>query len=78
MNNLNTSKNIAKNRLKYMLINDRVSCTAETLSMIKKDVYRTISNYMPISDNIELYFEHNSSDNTSYISAKIPLNEVTR
>jgi len=43
-----SSKEIAKDRLKILLISDRVSCSAETLEMIKNDIAKVISKYMKI------------------------------
>ncbi len=78
MSNIKYSGNIAKSRLKYMLLNDRVACTAETLSMIRKDIYRTVSNYMDIDENIELMFEQGDKPSSSYLNAKIHIKEIIR
>ena len=43
-----SSKEIAKDRLKILLISDRVNCSAETLEMIKNDIAKVISKYMKI------------------------------
>lgn len=46
-----SSKEIAKDRLKILLISDRVNCSAETLEMIKHDIAKVISKYMKIDTN---------------------------
>ena len=46
-----SSKEIAKDRLKILLISDRVNCSAETLEMIKHDIAKVISKYMKIDVN---------------------------
>ena len=46
-----SSKEIAKDRLKILLISDRVNCSAETLEMIKHDIAKVISKYMKIDAN---------------------------
>ena len=46
-----SSKEIAKDRLKILLISDRVNCSAETLEMIKNDIIKVISKYMKIDAN---------------------------
>lgn len=46
-----SSKEIAKDRLKILLISDRVNCSAETLEMIKYDIAKVISKYMKIDAN---------------------------
>ena len=78
MENIRYSSSIAKSRLKYMLLNDRVACTAETLSMIRKDIYRTLSNYMDIDENIELVFEQGDTPASSYLNARIHIKEIIR
>ena len=42
------SGEIAKKRLQFVLIADRVGCTAEILEMIKDDMIKAISKYMEI------------------------------
>ena len=39
---------IAKKRLQFVLIADRVGCTTEILEMIKDDMIKAISKYMEI------------------------------
>ena len=43
-----SSGEIARDRLKILLISDRVSCSPEMLEMIKQDVAKVISKYMKI------------------------------
>ena len=42
------SGTIAKKRLQFVLIADRVGCTTEILEMIKDDMIKAISKYMEI------------------------------
>ena len=42
------SKDVAKDRLKLLLISDRTDCSAEMLEMIKNDIIQVISKYMEI------------------------------
>jgi cell division topological specificity factor len=42
------SKEVAKDRLKILLISDRVNCSAEMMEMIKADIAKVISKYMKI------------------------------
>lgn len=44
----NGSVNIAKDRIKSLLISDRVNCTPETFEKIHSDLYQTISKYIEI------------------------------
>ena len=43
-----SSKDIAKDRLKILLISDRVNCSPEMMEMIKTDIAKVISKYMKI------------------------------
>ena len=43
-----TSSDIAKDRLKILLISDRVNCSPEMMEMIKTDIAKVISKYMKI------------------------------
>lgn len=43
-----SSRQIAKDRLKILLISDRVNCSAEMMEMIKNDIAKVISKYMKI------------------------------
>ena len=43
-----SSRDIAKDRLKILLISDRVNCSPEMMEMIKTDIAKVISKYMKI------------------------------
>ena len=42
------SREVAKDRLKILLISDRVNCSTEMMEMIKNDIAKVISKYMKI------------------------------
>ncbi len=42
------SREIARDRLKILLISDRVNCSPEMMEMIKNDIAKVISKYMKI------------------------------
>ncbi len=44
----NTSVDVAKDRLKALLVSDRVNCTPDTFEKLQKDLYKTISKYMEV------------------------------
>ena len=49
------SREVAKDRLKILLISDRVNCSAEMMEMIKNDIAKVISKYMKIdADSMEI------------------------
>lgn len=43
-----SSRQVAKDRLKILLISDRVSCSPEMMELIKMDIAKVISKYMKI------------------------------
>ena len=45
-----SSSSVAKDRLKLVLIHDRVNCSTQLLEMLKVDIIRVISNYMEIDE----------------------------
>lgn len=44
------SKDVAKERLKLVLVHDRVNCSTQVLEMLKEDILKVISNYMEIDE----------------------------
>ena len=72
-----SSKEIAKDRLKILLISDRVNCSAETLEMIKHDIAKVISKYMKIdTQSMEIQIsktDRKGRDKTPTLYANIPI-----
>ena len=67
-----TSKNVAKERLKLVLVHDRVDCSPQLLNMIKDDILKVISNYAEIEeDGLE-----NGDRPVSALVANIPLKNL--
>ena len=51
------SSQIAKDRLKILLISDRIDCSPEVMEMIKKDIAKILCKYMQIdTSTLELEF----------------------
>lgn len=76
MYNNSSSGEIAKDRLKYLILKDRVSCTGETLDMIKQDIIRVISDYIDIDKyNTSLTLEQDMTENraSAFINIKVPV-----
>ncbi|HBI92246.1 MAG: cell division topological specificity factor MinE [Terrisporobacter othiniensis] len=76
-----TSKNVAKERLKLVLVHDRVDCSPQLLNMIKDDILKVISNYADIEeDGLEIKMSKTRSDNgdraVSALVANIPLKNL--
>ena len=40
---------IAKDRLKVLLVSDRVNCTPDALEKIKLELYKTVSKYIDVT-----------------------------
>lgn len=50
-----SSRDVAKDRLKILLISDRVNCSPEMMELIKADITNVISKYMKIdAANMEI------------------------
>ena len=56
---------IAKDRLKALIVSDRVNCTPDTLEKIEKELYKTVSKYISVEENV---FDVRITRNYSYIT----------
>ncbi len=66
-----SSCQIAKDRLKILLISDRVNCSPEMMELIKTDIAKVISKYMKIdSENMEIQI--NTKGSKSGRGGKMP------
>ncbi|MCH5342724.1 MAG: cell division topological specificity factor MinE [Acetatifactor sp.] len=66
-----SSRQVAKDRLKILLISDRVNCSPEMMELIKTDIAKVISKYMKIdSDNMDIQINTKGSKGTR--EAKTP------
>ena len=45
------SGDVAKDRLKLLLVSDRANCSPEVMEMIKNDIIKVISKYMVIDED---------------------------
>ncbi len=78
-----SSKEVAKDRLKILLISDRVNCSAETLEMIKHDIAKVISKYMKIDANsMEIQISKTSAKDRGaagpVLNANIPILDMNK
>ena len=53
--NRKSSSEVAKDRLKLLLVSDRVNCSPEVMEMIKNDIIEVISKYMDIDGAVCQY-----------------------
>ncbi len=75
--NRKKSREIAKDRLKILLISDRVNCSPEMMEMIKTDIAKVISKYMKIdTQSMEIQIsktDRKGRDKTPTLYANIPI-----
>lgn len=78
----NNSGEIARNRLKLLLLSDKVQCSPVILEMVKEDMVHVLSKYMEIdSDQMELKVTKLETAGTREkiptLYANIPIREIT-
>lgn len=75
------SKNVAKERLKLVLVHDRSDLSPQFLEMIKNDIIKVISEYADIDEEaLDIKITKTTKDNketpTSSLIANIPIIKV--
>lgn len=71
------SKDIAKERLRLVLVHDRVNVSPQLMETLKDDMFRAISNYMDINEEcMEVSLTHTESSVT--LVANIPVTSMKR
>lgn len=73
--NQKTSKEIAKDRLKVVLIHDRANISPKVMQALKNDIIEVISHYMDINKN-EMEISLENDDNSVALLANIPVNRI--
>lgn len=76
-----TSSDIAKDRLKLLLVSDRANCSPETMELIKNDIIKVIAKYMEIdSEGLDIQITQTESDGNNgsvpTLIANIPIKEL--
>ncbi len=76
------TKDVAKDRLKLVLIHDRANCSTHVLEMLKNDILKVISNYMEIDDE-ELDIQITKTDDpesegSPMLYANIPIKNMRK
>ena len=72
-----SSKNVAKERLRLVLVHDRADISPQLLESLKEDLIKVISNYMEIDEGA-LEVNLDTSDNTVALVANIPVVRMKR
>lgn len=73
------SGDVAKDRLKLLLVSDRANCSPEVMEMIKNDIIKVISKYMVIdAEELDIQITSTEGDNGSVpaIYANIPIKDM--
>lgn len=73
----NASKNVAKERLRLVLVHDRASISPHMLNQLKEDLIKVISNYMEI-DESALEVNLSQDDREVALVANIPVLKMKR
>ena len=75
------SGDVAKDRLKLLLVSDRANCSPEMMEMIKNDIIQVISKYMDIDPaGLDIQLTETESDGRNGVVpalfANIPIKDV--
>lgn len=79
-----SSGNVAKDRLKLVLVSDRSTCSPRVMELIKNDIIEVISKYIDIdSEGLEIQMTqadngNGEGDNSPAIFANIPIKGMKR
>ncbi|MDY4839200.1 MAG: cell division topological specificity factor MinE [Lachnospiraceae bacterium] len=76
-----SSSNVAKDRLKLLLVSDRANCSPEIMEMIKNDIIKVIAKYMEIdSEGLDIQITQTESDGNNgsvpALFANIPIKDL--
>ena len=76
-----SSSNVAKDRLKMVLVSDRANCSPEIMEQIKNDIIQVISKYVEIDvEGLDIKIEQTESESTNgmvpALYANIPIKDM--
>lgn len=76
-----TSSNVAKDRLKLVLVSDRAGCSPEIMEQIKNDIIAVISRYIEIDlEGLDIKITQTESETTNgtvpALFANIPIKDL--
>jgi cell division topological specificity factor len=71
------SKNIAKERLRLVLVHDRVNVSPQFMETLKDDMIKVISNYMEINER-DMEVNLTRTKSSVALVANIPINRMKR
>ena len=75
------SGDVAKDRLKLLLVSDRANCSPDVMELIKNDIINVISKYMIIdTDGLDIQITQTESDGNNgavpALFANIPIKDM--
>jgi len=77
-----SSKDVAKDRLRMVLMHDRTNCNPDLLEMIKNDILVVLAKYVDIGDmELDMQISQEMSDTNepvSVLSANIPIKNMRK
>ncbi len=75
-----SSGEVAKDRLKLLLVSDRSNCSPETMELIKNDIIKVISKYMEIdAEGLDIQITQNNDETEGpALYANIPIRELKK
>lgn len=76
-----TSRNVAKERLKLVLVNDRSKCSPELLELLKQDILKSISEHVDYDAadlEIKISTGRDKKSGKPVLVANIPINNLKR
>lgn len=77
----NKSGNVAKDRLKLLLVSDRANCSPEMMEAIKNDIIKVISKYMDVdTEGLDIQITQTESEgghgSVPALFANIPIKDM--
>lgn len=77
------SGDVAKDRLKLLLVSDRSSCSPELMEMIKNDIIQVISKYMEVdAEGLDIQITQTATeeggDTVPALYANIPIRDLKK
>ncbi len=81
LNTKATSKDVAKERLKLVLVHDRTNCTPELLELLKEDILSSISEHVEYdlsTLDIKITRTRDDSSGRPVLVASIPIKNMKR
>lgn len=70
------SGNIAKERLKSLLVSDRTHCNPDTMKIVRDEISHLVSRHFLIENNETDVILKRAEDNTYFLQIIIPVKEV--